>query len=318
MELLFNDLSLHGQFRSARDFEESIGRVMEMREVARQVGLDVYCPRGVASALRVVGDMSMQQAVQLLGKERQSALMAWLTQEGPFIEDARRHRGFDYLACGDEVVTDTAVGEAAYCRTYGEDIRLVSLFPSTWNFSPVPIVWHKPRRRSVSVDIENYWERKSLQRSLESAPAPMRTWRDLEGIVRTRYTALTFSDDAFEPILHNPFVPGAAKKINQILGVLHELKHSFDAQGRLTNEGHELHDKHFTGEALISDSSDTDKARYRKELTFRNPSKPNEYLFCPMHGKVNTNVPIRVQYHWPIRADAPVYVVYVGRKITTG
>ena len=316
MELLFNDLSLHGQFRSARDFEESIGRVMEMREVARRFGLDVYCPRSVAYA-RVVGDMPMQQAVQSLGKERQSALMAWLTQEGPFIEDTRRHRGFDYLACGDEVVTDTAVGEAAYCRIYGEDIRLVSLSPSTWNFSPAPVVWHKPRRRYVSVDIENYWEREALQRGLESAPAPMKTWRGLEEVVRMRYAALTFSDDAFKSILHHPFVPGAAKKINQILGVLHELKHSFDAQGRLTNEGQELHDNHFIGDkALISDSSDTDKARFGKELTFPNPSSPNEYLFCPMHGKVNTNVPIRVHYHWRIRADEPVCVVYVGPKIT--
>ena len=320
MELLLNDLSLHGQFRSARDFEESIGRVMEMREIARSFGRDVSCPRSALFAPRVVGDMPMRQAINSLGRSAQSALTAWLTQEGPFIEDTLRHRGFDYLAFGDEdeVVTDTAVGEAAYCRTYGEDIRLVSLAPSTWNFSPVPVVWHKSRGRYVAVDIENYWERESLQRSLESAPAPMRTWRDLEGIVRTRYTALTFSDDAFEPILRNPFVPGAAKKINQILGVLHELKHSFDAQGRLTNEGQELHDKHFIGDkALISDSSDTDKARFGKELTFRNPSSPNEYLFCPMHGKVNSSVPIRVHYHWPIKADAPVYVVYVGRKITT-
>ena len=316
MELLFNDLSLHGQFHSARDFEESIGRVMEMRAVAHQVGLDVYCPRSVASSPRVVGDMPMQQAVQFLGKERQSALMAWLTR-GPFMEDIRQHRDGDRLVCGNEEVRNTAVGEAAYCRFYDVDRRLVSLSPSPWNVSPVPVVWHKTRGRSFPVDVENYWELETLQRSLESAPAPMRTWRDLEGIVRMRYTALTFSYDAFKPILHHPFVPGAAKKINQILGVLHELKHSFDAQGRLTNEGQELYDKHFTGEALISDSSDTDKARYRKELTFRNPLNPNEYLFCPMHGKVNTNVPIRVHYHWPIRADAPVYVVYVGTKIAT-
>lgn len=318
MELLFNDLSLHGQFRSARDFEESIGRVMEMREIARSFGRDVSCPRSALFAPRVVGDMPMRQAINSLGRSAQSALTAWLTREGPFIEDTRRHRGFDYLAFGDEdeVVTDTAVGEAAYCRTYGEDIRLVSLSPSTWNFSPVPVVWHKPRRRYVAVDIENYWERESLQRSLESAPAPMKTWRGLEEVVRMRYAALTFSDDAFEPILHNPFVPGAAKKINQILGVLHELKHSFDGQGRLTNEGQELWRKHFTGDkALFSDSSEKEKAQFETELTFRNPSNPNERLPCTWHGKVKTPQ-IRVHYYWNMSEDAPVYVVYVGPKIT--
>ena len=315
MELLFNDLSLHGQFHSARDFEESIGRVMEMRALTGRFGRKLHCHRNLVNA-QVTPELRMPQVVGALGADTRRALMGWLTKYGPFIEDIREHDGDDYLlAYGDEDVTDTAVGEAAYRRFSSVDRRLVSVSPSTWNFSLVPVAWHNGGSKSIAV--ENYWERDALQRGLESAPAPMQTWRDLEGIVRTRYTALTFSDDAFEPILHNPFVPGAAKKINQILGVLHELKHSFDAQGRLTNEGQELRDKHFTGEALISDSSDTDKERYRKELTFPNPSNPNEYLFCPMRGKVNTNVPIRVHYHWPIRADAPVYVVYVGRKIAT-
>lgn len=318
MELLFNDLSLHGQFHNARDFEESIGRVMEMREVAGRFGRELHCHRNMVNA-QVTPELRMPQVVGALGADKGRALMGWLTKYGPFIEDIREHEGDDYLlAYGNADVTDTAVGEAAYRRFYGIDRRLVSLAPSTWNFSPVPVDWHNGV--SKSVDIENYREREALQRGLESAPPPMQTWRDLEEIVRTRYTALTFSDDAFEPIRPHPFVSSAADRIIQILGILYDLKHSFDAQGRLTNEGHELRRKHFVGDkALITDSSDTDKARYRKELTFRNPLNPNEDLFCTWHGKVkSTNVPIRVHYHWPIRADAPVYVVYVGTKIATG
>ncbi len=314
MELLLNDLSLHGQFHSARDFEESIGRVMEMRVLAGRFGRKLHCHRNLVNA-QVTPELLMPRVVGALGADTRRALMGWLTKHGPFIEDIREHDVDDYLACGDEVVTDTAVGEAAYCRFYGVDRGLVSLSPSLWETSPLQVTWHNGD--SKSVDVENYWEREALQRGLESAPAPMRTWRDLEGIVRTRYAALTFSDDAFEHIRPHPFVQNAAHGIIRILDVLHELKHAFDAQGRLTNEGRALRDKHFTGEALISDSSDTDKERYRKELTFRNPLNPNEDLFCPMHGKVNSTVPIRVHYHWPIRADAPVYVVYVGRKIAT-
>lgn len=316
MDLLFNDLSLRGQFRSARDFEESIGRVMEMREVARRFGLDVYCPRSVAYA-RVVGDMPMQQAVSFLGEDARSALMAWLTREGPFMESVRQHGGDDYLACGDDVVTDTAVGEAAYCRFSGVDRRLVSLFPSAWNFSPVPVVWHNGG--SKSVDVENYWEREALQRRLESAPPPMKTWRDMEETVRIRYATLTFSDDAFEPIRPLPFDQSAAERIIRILGILYDLKHSFDEQGERTKDWQDLHRKHFVGEkAWFSDSSDGEKARFANELTFRNPLNPNEDLFCTWHGKVKTiKEPVRVHYHWrSMSADAPVYIVYVGPKIT--
>ena len=313
MELLFNDLSLHGQFRDAREFEESIGHVMEMREIARRFGRDLSCLRSVAYA-RVVGDMPMQQAVQFLGRSAQSALMAWLTREGPFMEDIRLHGGDDYLACGDEVVTETAVGEAAYCRFHELDRSLVSLRPSSWEFSPAQVTWHNGGSKSVSV--ENYWERDALQRALKDARAPMQTWRDLENLARTRFAALTFGEDAFEPIRRHPFVRSAAERIIYVLSVLYDLKHSFDGQGRLTSEGQALRRKHFIGDkSLFSDSSDTEKAQFQTELTFRNPLRDDESLFCAWHGKVKSTVPIRVHYHWPISADAPVCVMYVGTKI---
>ena len=324
MELLFNDLSLHGQFHSPAEFEEAIGRVMEMRKVARQFGREVHCPRSVADALLVVGDMPMRQAVSFLGEDAQRALMAWLDREGPFMDDIRQHRGpEDSLDLGDkdEVVTNTAVGEAAYCRFKDMDCRLVSLSPSTWNFSPVQVVLRKSRGRTYPLAVENYWERGALQQALEDAapPAPpMKNWDDLEEKARRQYAALTFGENAFERIYRHPFVRSAAEKILMIFDVLQTLKHSFDEQGRLTSEGMALYNLHFFGDkALFSDSSDTEKAQFQQELTFPNPSKGGKPLPCTWHGKVKSTVPIRVHYHWwPISAGEPVYVMYVGRKIT--
>ena len=315
MELLFNDLSLHGQFHDPAEFRESIGRVMEMREVAGLFGREVHCPRSVAFASRAVGDMPMQQAVQYLDKSALSALMVWLTAHGPFLDAVRQHGPDDYFACGDEVVTDTAVGEAAYCLFHGIDRRLVSLAPSLWETSPLQVTWHTGNPKSV--DIENYWERGALQRALEDAPIPMKTWRDLEEVARRRYAALTFGENAFEPIYRHPFVSGAAEKILLVLSVLYDLKNSFDDQGRLTSEGKALYQNRFTGDkALFSDSSDTEKAQFQTELTFPHPSRAGEHLFCTWHGKVKSTVPIRIHYHWPISADEPVYVMYVGTKRT--
>jgi len=315
MELLFNDLSLHGQFHDPAEFRESIGRVMEMREVAGLFGRDVHCPRSVAFASRVVGDMPMQQAVQYLDKSTLSALMFWLTAHGPFMDDIRQHGPDDYFACGDDdIVTDTAVGEAAYCLFHGIDRRLVSLAPSSWEVSPLQVTWHNGDTKSV--EVENYWERGLLQQALEAAPIPMKTWRDLEEVARRRYPTLTYGQDAFEPIRSVPFSDGVAERILLILRVLYDLKHSCDAQGNLTSEGQSLRNLHFVGrEALFSDSADWEKTQFRSELTFPNPLRAGERLFCTWHGKVKTPQ-IRVHYYWNNSADEPVYVVYVGPKIT--
>jgi hypothetical protein len=69
------------------------------------------------------------------------------------------------------------------------------------------------------------------------------------------------------------------------------------------------------GNPLFSDSSDTEKLDFRNELTFRHPDQPGRSLFCPWHGKVR-HLELRVHYTWSGRAGEPLYVVYVGPKIT--
>ena len=92
----------------------------------------------------------MPQAVQALEQNSRRVLMQWLTQHGPFWEDAREHGEDDYLDCfryEDRIVTDTAVGEAAFCKLHGLERGLVSLIPSSWRFSPVPVEFHEDDRR---------------------------------------------------------------------------------------------------------------------------------------------------------------------------
>ena len=108
MELLFNDLSLHGQFNTPAEFRASIGRVMEMRETARRLGLEVHCPRIVADA-QVTHELRMPQMAGRLDANVRRALLGWFTKHGPFMDDIRQHGDDDYFACGNEVVTDTSV-----------------------------------------------------------------------------------------------------------------------------------------------------------------------------------------------------------------
>lgn len=315
MDLLFNDLSIHGQFPDVATFQVAIGRVMTMRELARRrYGRELQCHPKVAHA-SVTDRSSMQQAVGRFSREMQSALMQWLARSGTVWEDYRRHGDDDWLECEGEVVTDTAIGEAAYRRFHGTECGLVSMDPSSWLFSPFAVEWHESE--SVrSVDVPNYWRVEGLTAALDAEPAALGSWADLETVARRRCPALTFSPSCFRPLSGHPFGHGAAQALLSRLIVLHDFKNAFNEHGQRTAEGEEILRKHFAGtEAWFSDSSPTEQAEFRRELTFRHPAKAGEALFCTWHGKVKTPQ-LRIHFSWPVHVSEPLYVVYIGPKIT--
>ena len=245
MDLIFNELSMHGQFYDIIAFRDAIRHVMTVREIARQFGSDVQCNRNVVNA-QVTRDLTMLGVVQALSIDDRRALMQWLTRHGPFWEDFRQHSQDDWLECNGEIVTDTAVGEAAYCLFYGISRGLVSMNPSSWLTSPLSVDWCKDEHVR-SVDILNYWNADELRNSLAAAPAPLQSWNDLATTARSRYPNLTFSLNSFEPLRGHPFGRSAAERLLLRLSVLHDLKNHFDERGNRSPEGHAVYQKHFTG-----------------------------------------------------------------------
>ena len=141
MELLANDLSIHGQFHDMGGFRDALLRLMAVRGAARLFGREVHCHRTLLNANPMPG-IPMQQAIGSLGVESERrAVMIWLTRAGPFWDDVRRHGGDDWLECDGEVVTDSAVGEAAFRTLHGVDCGLVSVSPSAWNHTPLEVTW---------------------------------------------------------------------------------------------------------------------------------------------------------------------------------
>ena len=142
MELLANELSIHGQFHDISSFRHAFGRLMAMRNVARRFGRDVQCHRALV-AVEVLLGVRMQQALGRLAESERRAAMGWLARGGPFWDDVRRHDVDDWLDCQGEIVTDTAVGEAAYRMLHGVECGLISFTPSDWDFSPIEVFWRR-------------------------------------------------------------------------------------------------------------------------------------------------------------------------------
>lgn len=321
MSLLVNDLSFHGQFQDIASFRAAIDRLMMIREIASRFGCDVHCHRDMANAL-VMPDITMPQAIQKLTFNEQRSLRSWFSRTGPFWEDARTHSPDDYLEFNGNVVTNTAVGEAAWCRLNGIDRDLISLDPSNWLISPLSVEGQTVNNILRTVDVVNHWDSVALETVLKTKPVPLSTWSHLAKVTVARCPLLSFAGDAFSPLDGHPFTSSAAQRLLSILGTLNRFKSCFDANGQRTTEGHEIYQDYFTGVkaggghgATFSDSSDSEKVDFLKKLTFKHPRDASKSLFCTWHGKVQTPQ-LRVHFSWPVRADEPLYVVYIGPKLT--
>lgn len=288
-----------------------------MRNVARRFGRDVLCSRALANA-EPMPDTPMQQAVQQLKLDERRALIVWLTRGGPFWNELRQHGVDDWLECRGELVTDSAVGEAAFRTLHGIHCGLASVTPSEWDYSPLEVVWCRDDEglADQNASLVNWRDAAELEEKLQDTALPIRSWVDLQSVSAMRFRNLTFSIDCFDPLAGVPFAKSAANRILVLLDILDRFARAFDADGNRTPEGNQLYQAHFTGDnALFSDSSDSEKRNFRNDLKFPNPASPGSSLFCTWHGK-ERRLTLRLHFSWPIRAYEPVYIVYAGPKLT--
>ena len=312
MEVLVNDLSFHGQFPDIASFSDAIDRLMAARNMSRLLRRELYCHRNLAYA-QVTRDLAMPQAVQQLSADKKKAVILWLTKNGPYWDDARLHNSDDFMECLDHIVTDSAIGEAAFRVLHGGDCHLLSIMPSDWERSPLLVCWHRVDGDNRETSIVNT---ASLEIALRLAPEPIHSWEQLAVVCRIRFPHISFSVDAFVPFRGHPFVPGAANQLIDRLEVLAKYLNCFDEDGERTEDGDRLYRDFFTGKkAWFTDSSSDEKNDFKSELTFKHPDVQGQTLFCPWHGKVKTPQ-LRIHFSWPIYPNEPLYVVYVGPKIT--
>ncbi len=156
----------------------------------------------------------------------------------------------------------------------------------------------------------------TLELELQKFELPLRSWEQLAHSCRQRFEALHFSEDAFAPLKGCPFVLAAAKSILDLLSVLAAFKSVHSLETGRGNEGDQLYQTYFTGDrAWFSDSSDREKTDFENEMSFRHPEQSDVKIFAPYHGKIQTPQ-MRIHFSWPVTAQAPLYILYVGDKIT--
>lgn len=314
MELILNELSLEGQFNSHEQFHGALAEIIKIRGSARNCGVALLAHRNTLDRKVTIG-ASVRDSIGRLSREKRLSILLWLTRDGPFWDESRRHSMDDYLECEGQLVTDSGIGEAAHRVKEGGVAVLISLAPSSWQRTPLNVSVCDGDLNAAFASISNYWTTDGLLALIRQTPKIL-SWAQLRVYATERYQDLTFHPECFDHLNGHPFVPAASKQIDNLLNCLQRMVRSFTENGERTAEGHEIYQQHFTGEkAWFSDSSESEKSSFRTEMTFTFPGNEENAIFCPWHGKVKTPQ-IRIHFSWPIRYSEPLFVAYIGPKIT--
>ncbi|MCY4672484.1 MAG: hypothetical protein OXD43_01735 [Bacteroidetes bacterium] len=320
MDLLLNDLSIHEQFHDLTDLQRAFAQLIEMRRVAWSFEREVRCTRLIYGRKPIPGVELLSAINRISNQNLKRAILSWLTRSGPFWEESQKHSGDDWLECeGELIVTDTGVGEAAFRMLNDEKCGLITIYPSDWTYNPLLVTWKRgiEATDTTVMSVNNWWAPRELENDLARMRSPIGSWQELAESSVSSFDGLTFFEESFDPLFKLPFSRSASNRIGQLLTTLSSLVRAYDADGNRTGEGHKIYSKFFTGErAWFSDSSDSEKRRFREELKFSDRTLQISGLSCTWHGKINYTTPIRMHFSWPIQAGKPLYIVYIGPKKT--
>lgn len=311
--LLFNELSLHGQFSSAQELDQAITRLLSLRKTATEGGFEIRTAHGVPDRL-ALADKTLRESLGAISMPIRSAFVRWLSSTGPFWEDEERHPGDVWLQSADELVTDTGLGEAAYRVLRGTLAATVSTTPSQWDVSSIPIRYVEAET-SHEFEVDNLIAESPLTSWIARNERPMSAWSDLRAWCERRCKRVVLAAEALAPLAATPFISASAERIQELIEVLNTLAVETTKDG-LTAKGHGVYQAHYARKnAHFSDSSDAEKNEFRNELTFTDPREPGKTVFATWHGKIRTGV-LRLHYIHEFSPDGPVHVVYVGPKLT--
>lgn len=316
MDFFVNDLSLNKQFADHLAFRQALEEVMRCHKCAVGYRRGFRIPRAIAGR-QVSPTLNFRQAVQATGDRNFTILtMSWIDKHGPFVEDELLRSPGEYLELIDgTVVSEEVIGEAATRQFQGQSSGLVSFVPSAFQHTPVEVRWHRDND-IATCEVANYWSVAELDRHLEAQREAPATWEAFIEQLPGRFPNLSFLPNLADHLIGEPFSPYVVERTFFLLKQLDELKTCFDAQGRRTARGEELMDNFFRRDrARFSDASEQEKndPRFRAAMTFRGPD--GAAMECFWHGKIQTP-PYRIHFSYPIERDTPLYICYIGQKLT--
>lgn len=318
---LLNELSMDGQYATDGEVRAAVDAVMSLRRPIQEAGWQVRVPRIIGECRATRGNTLRSVVRSAPDRTWKRGVLLWIDRSGPFVDDdgpGGADEFVEFVAADGarELVAGSALAEAARRVGLGQDARTVSFAPHPkYNDSSLALCWVHADDDREDLRVLNYWTLQAVLDCLVTVAKPFRGWSDLEDRARRGFPQLAFPDNAF-CVRDLPFSRAAAERIWWLLDVLARMKAELRADGALSDRWRQFHRNYFEGKrAAFTDSSDPEKREFRSLLTFRHPERSGETLFCPWHGKIS-HMTLRLHFTWPMRNGEPLFVVYVGPKLT--
>lgn len=307
LTLIFNDSSIHDQFRSAEEFSSAVEKLLTLRATAKTFRLEISCCYNLTTR-PILNGQSLIKAANYLGHDVKILLLQWLDKGGPYWQLSPSHSQDDTYLFGDRNVGGTGLAEATSLSMQGEACSCVSLSPSDWELSPVKLsigAFGEPH------EVENFWESERLGQHLSSSVPLPGSWKELQNSLAHGW--LVIDVDAFNPLQNLPFNEVQCRTLTRQLKVLDDLSNA------LKNRDEEMRrtivEQFFKGSrAWFSDSSDTEKSQFGPKMTFLDKKSGCDRL-CSWHGKISHGT-LRLHFTDPTIVGQPITVFYIGPKIT--
>lgn len=314
MKVVLNELSLNYQYESKAHFLDHLSKLLDRRSKVPAFSENLFCSRDLPEYY-VCNGVSFRDAVKD-NPDLRRIVLGWLSKKGPFIDDVDDDSYAFFLEETDKEVTDKGLGQICSLHYKNSEGTALSFPNGGFDASEIAVVRISDCGSNETFTVNNWFDfenLKTLANKFESSP---QSWGESFTRHQNNLNNIKLVEGCWEPIESHPFSLMGARKLCRILDILDEYVESLDELGSRTESSHELVEKYFTGEALITDESRSNKSKFREELTFRDPKDPKVQVFCPWHGKVKSPSQYRIHFEWPIKGRQKIRVFYIGPKIT--
>lgn len=317
MNWLVHDHSLNGQYITATAFLSGIEELLRLRTEFSTIRDGLRCSR-------LIGDrpatqtQSFRQVVQSSSDRiLRQQILQWVVSKGPFIDENSEVIDENYFEYKGLDVTNEGAGEAARCKVNGLEATTFSFLGGGSDYSPLSIDHGLPEDRIGIIELVNIWNIEALRiTSLAALPVAV-NWKQAIEQARVRFPNLFFSQNLMDYLRRETFTFHLVEAIFSKLAKLQEFVESRNLDGTNSPETDRLIAAHFAGEkSWFTDESDTNKTKFKNQLTFTDPHENNSTIFCPFHGKIKTPQ-YRIHFPWPLlKNEKQIRIVYIGPKIT--
>lgn len=322
---LLNDASIHGQFATSTDVILALQQVYDIRKELQKRAFELDVHSRIADRPATPTENVRASLFNSNSRDLKNLILAWFNGAGPFWDNLPQHDPSEYFQCNENLVTETALAEAAMCSWLEgvSETDTVSLLPSNFTADPLRVDWLGRQGVDLSFSICNHTHTGSLPARLGSLEKPVRNWSELLERLRRKCPNLLFSPDIIKQ-LGMCFYPNVANQSLVLLRLLDELV-VLKRAGNEARYNEQWSNLMVGKEARFTDSTDNEIREFAKEMTFVHPITGQE-VRCTWHGKIQTP-PYRIHIEWPMPERVyrkqkptdeyqPLLVAYIGRKLT--